>query len=129
MKKTTIRILSLALCVLFVLGMAGCGKAKTSSEASSDTTDSNAFLEFDNEKGEGIKNDTSSTEKKTDSKTLNASEGVTVTDKVKLDGDDPFANIPKKLRGTTVVFAHFGDEGATSTKRFAKPLQRKRESR
>lgn len=43
MKKTTIRILCLALCVLFVLGMAGCGKAKTSSEASSDTTDSNAF--------------------------------------------------------------------------------------
>ena len=55
MKKTTIRILCLALCVLFVLGMAGCGKAKTSSEASSDTTDSNAFLEFDNEKGEALK--------------------------------------------------------------------------
>ena len=80
MKKTTIRILCLALCVLFVLGMAGCGKAKTSSEASSDTTDSNAFLEFDNEKGEGIKNNTSSTEKRTDSKALNASEGVTVTE-------------------------------------------------
>ena len=125
MKKTTIRILSLALCVLFVLGMAGCGKAKTSSEANSDTIDSNAFLEFDNEKGEGIKNNTSSTEKRTDSKALNASEGVTVTEKVKLDGDDPFANIPKKLRGTTVVFAHFGDEGATEYQKVCKAFTKK----
>ena len=126
MKKQLLRILAMTMCILLAFSVVGCSKGNTGSETSETADGGNMMFEFEDENGEGIrKEETTSTDKKTPSKELNASEGVTVTEQIKLDGNDPFANIPKKLQGTTVVFAHFGDEGATEYQKVCKAFTKK----
>lgn len=126
MKKQLNRILAMTMCILLIFSAVGCTKGNTGSETSTTNDGENVMFEFEDEKGEGIQNDeTTSTDKNTSDKELNASEGVTITEQIQFDDKDPFANIPKKLKGTTVVFAHFGDEGATEYQKVCKAFTKK----
>lgn len=42
-----------------------------------------------------------------------------------MQGSDPFANIPARLKGTTMTFAHFGDEGADEYQKVFKAFTKK----
>ena len=112
MKKQFSRILSafLALAMVFTLSACG-GKKETTSEV-----EGGEILDFGDEKGDGFDVDKGSSDGGSSVDPNLGSQigsGVTITDedKVDLSSDDPFANIPKRLRGSTVVFACWGDEG------------------
>ena len=111
MKKQIFRMMALlsALIMVMTLGACGNGNKKTSSEI-----EGGELLNFEEEQGEGF-----SVDKKDDASSRGADpnliskigDGVTITEKIDLSSADLFANIPKRLRGTKVVFACWGDEG------------------
>lgn len=108
MKKKFLRIISSVICLAMILVLGGCGDKETASEGNNA-----AILDFEDEVGEGIT--VSSSDSQTSgtgtSATTDIGEGVTITDKVEFNDSDPFANIPKRLKGSTVTFACWGDEG------------------
>ena len=115
MKKIT-RLLAILLSLAMLCCMTACGNSKTSSEGGSGATGGN-LLEFDDETASGVAsdagNDGTGSSGGTNSTGGNSSTGGTTVDKpVTMGSSDPFANIPKRLKGSTVTFAHFGDEGA-----------------
>lgn len=114
MKKHLIRILSACLCMAMLLTFAACDKA-----TSSQTQD---VLDFEDEQGEGLNQNNSQTGSNTES--LN-SNGTTVSGRVEFNSDDPYANIPKRLRGSTVTFACWGDEGHDNYKKVYKAFTQK----
>lgn len=127
--KKSIKTLARLLCLTTVMGFAGCGKKDTASDASADASDASAVL-IDN-----FDDDTVSTGDKTQSGSSTTGSGGTtggnngggtvVERPVEMKGSDPFANIPKRLRGTTVTFAHFGDEGASEYEKVLKAFTKK----
>lgn len=111
MKKHISKIVALAMSVLMVLTLGACG-GKTDNESAV----SGIIGEFDDEKGNGITSSgtqTSGSKGGTNSVSSGTVGETTITSEVDLSGKDPFANIPSRLRGTTVTFAHFGDEGSS----------------
>lgn len=121
MKKHLVRFLSLCLSLAILLTFAACGGEAPASEVQD-------VLDFEEEQGEGLTQDES---KETDGTTGNKTDatisgsGTTVTDKVEFDSKDPFANIPKRLRGSTVTFACWGDEGHDKYKKVYKAFTQK----
>lgn len=147
MKRATVKHL-LALCMVGVLTtalFAGCGSdaGTTSSGASGKTNSSGEEVDMpeyefngtgtaaaDATGGSGTrapdgtkgKNETT---KRSPNGTVKATtkNAKTPTTTKKADGgktEDPFASIPAKLRGSTVVMAHWGDEGASEYVKVAK---------
>ncbi len=113
MKKQISKILALLLTFAMVFTLSACGGDK-----------GGEVLDFGDEKGDGFE----VPEKEANSELLNQiGSGVTITedDKVDLSSTDPFANIPKRLKGTTVTFACWGDEGHDKYQKVYKEFTKK----
>lgn len=104
------------LCVAMLISMIGCGKGNTSSEdMKSEKGDDGILIGVDGdditENGNGNGKDSKG------GSTGGSGAGKTVSEPVKMSGKDPFANVPSYLKGTTVKFAVWGDEGGTEYKK------------
>lgn len=137
--KKQIKLFALMLAIAMLFGAVGCNKANTSSNSSEG--EAGVLLGFDDEtvdanNGEGADSGSSggsSTSGGNSASGSNGSQGNsgdngggTVVEKpVDVSGSDPFANIPSRLKGTTVTFAHFGDEGAAEYEKVLKAFTKK----
>lgn len=113
MKKYT-RILSLMLCAIMVLCLCACGGNTTSGTMVGFEDESTDYTGAQSQGGQGGNGGTTV-----------SNGGTTVESKVTMTGSDPFANIPKRLKGTTVTFAHFGDEGASEYRKVGVAFEKK----
>jgi len=118
MKKYT-RILAMLLSLVMVVSLCACGGGATTSE-----DEAGGLLGFEDETASGVGGSDGG---KTDGGNVSVGtvSGTTVESKVEMSGSDPFANIPKRLKGTTVTFAHFGDEGAAEYQKVGKAFEKK----
>lgn len=108
MKKSGIKVLALFLSMALCLSLGGCGKEKTTSEKDGSNV---GLIDFDDQTGSGFSGtDNSSGSGQTSNATISGS-GETIKKRVEFDSKNPFSNIPKRLKGTTVKFAVWGDEG------------------
>lgn len=126
--KITVRLISFSLCVALLFAFVGCGNNNASTNTSEENGEnSGTLLEFEDETGEGITSQQSSSKDDPNAVEITGSTTIATdgTDKVDLSGNDPFANIPKNLRGTTVTFAHFGDEGSSEYKKVIEAFTKK----
>ncbi len=128
MKTKLYKLTALLLCFLMVFAVAGCGNKATTSEPEETQ---GTFVDFedetvsvDNTTETNSKGGTASTTSGNGT-TVNTNSGTVVEKPVEMNGSDPFANIPKRLRGTTVTFAHFGDEGADEYAKLFKAFEKK----
>lgn len=106
MKKAILRILSLALCIMLVFTLGACGDKDTESGA--------GLLDFGDETGDGLtKDDGTASNGASSAQGSNSSGGSSNGDggSSSSSGDGYFDNIPARLKGTTVTFACWGDEG------------------
>lgn len=128
MKNTLKKLLAAMLCIVMLVTLGACGKETTSSD---DTEDDAILVGVDGEDTvdvdtgdnggtEGNQSNTSSV-----GGTTEDYGGATVTDKVVISGSDPFANIPARLKGTTVKFATWGDESSSVYMKVIKAFEKK----
>ena len=111
MTKQIKKIFCVLLCLSMIFALSGCG----------DERSSGVMLDFEDEESivtssdEAENNDSNSSQadSNTNSNSSTNSKNETVSKVEGTDGtSDPFANVPARLNGTTVKFAHFGDEGS-----------------
>lgn len=138
--KKQIRLFALLLAIAMLFCVVGCGNANTASTSSEG--EAGVLLGFDDETvdanngGEGSGNsangnttgggNTSGSGNASGGNNAQGNDGGTVVENpVDTSGSDPFANIPKRLKGTTVTFAHFGDEGAAEYEKVLKAFTKK----
>ena len=133
--KKQIKLFALILTIAMLFGAVGCNKANTSSNSSKG--ESGVLLGFDDEtvganNGGGTGSGSSGGSGNSGGKGGQGNSGNggngggTVVEKpVDVSGSDPFANIPSRLKGTTVTFAHFGDEGAAEYEKVLKAFTKK----
>lgn len=133
--KKQIKLFALILAIAMLFGAVGCNKANTSSNSSKG--ESGVLLGFDDEtvganNGGGTGSGSSGGSGNSGGKGGQGNSGNggngggTVVEKpVDVSGSDPFANIPSRLKGTTVTFAHFGDEGAAEYEKVLKAFTKK----
>lgn len=136
--KKQIKLFALILAIAMLFGAVGCNKANTSSTSSEG--EAGVLLGFDDEtvdanNGEGTDSAASGGSGNSGGNSASGSNGGqgnsgngggTVVEKpVDVSGSDPFANIPSRLKGTTVTFAHFGDEGAAEYEKVLKAFTKK----
>lgn len=133
--KKQIKLFALILAIAMLFGAVGCNKANTSSNSSKG--ESGVLLGFDDESvgannGGGTGSGSSGGSGNSGGKGGQGNSGNggngggTVVEKpVDVSGSDPFANIPSRLKGTTVTFAHFGDEGAAEYEKVLKAFTKK----
>lgn len=136
--KKQIKLFALILAIAMLFGAVGCNKANTSSTSSEG--EAGVLLGFDDEtvdtnNGEGTDSAASGGSGNSGGNSASGSHGGqgnsgngggTVVEKpVDVSGSDPFANIPSRLKGTTVTFAHFGDEGAAEYEKVLKAFTKK----
>lgn len=112
MKKNSFKLLSaiLSLCMIMTV-FAGCGDTGTVSDpvSENDKTTSMDDVDVDFElNGNGGNAGNGATNNDAEGSGDNVISGIT-----NVDNNDIFKNIPKKLQGSTVTIAHWGDEGAT----------------
>lgn len=115
MKLKVLRLISLLMVAMLSLTLfAGCGGGSDSSDSSltesggtaaMDDVDIDLNLGGSGEDGDG--NGAGGSSGSSGGNSGSQSSGIT-----QVDNTDIFENIPKKLRGTTVTIAHWGDEGA-----------------
>ena len=117
--KKMIRLMALLLCAAMVLTLGACGKANNSSTdvSSANSEDDGLLLGFDDDSAvQGAASGTQSQSKKPTASNAQLGGdttkygGTEIKDKVQFNKADPFADIPSRLRGTTVKFATWGDE-------------------
>lgn len=121
MKKVLFRCLAVFMCLAMVFSLAACSKDK--GDIASGT-----LLDFEDETGEGLSgdnNDAASGTVSGEGTTSGATGGNTITEQIDISGKDPFAKVPARLRGTTVKFAQWGDEGASEYQKVAKAFTKK----
>lgn len=121
MKKTALRLLALLLVMVMCLTLGACGNKDTDSTPVSSEEET-----FDDLGGDIDFEGTVSGEEDGDTNTNSGSTGAGNSGTA-FEGEisqssrqDVFKNIPKKLRGTTVTFAHWGDEGGAEYVKVAK---------
>ena len=115
MNKKISRLLSLMLVVLMCLSAVGCGKGKEADNTTSDIGEEIDMADLDDiditfdgtVSDDGTSGDSGGS--KNPVKEIDAKDRLSV-----------FDNIPKKLRGTSVTFAHWGDEGGEEYVKVAK---------
>lgn len=115
------KILSLVLCVAIVLSLCACGGSKPSSSE----VEGGELLGFEDEVNITVSGTNSTSGGAQGGEGNGADTGNKVESKIELSGSDPFANVPKRLKGTTVVFAQWGDEGAAEYQKVAKAFEKK----
>ena len=118
MKKTAVRLLALLLAMVMCFTLCACGSKDTESTPVSKEEES-----FDDLGGDITFEGTVSGAEEDG----NASDGSTGGSDTAFEGEisqssrlDVFKNIPKKLRGTNVTIAHWGDEGGAEYVKVAK---------
>lgn len=125
MKKSNLKkILALILCLAMVLTLGACGKANTESGSKGDSAQ---LIGFDADKNT-VGTSSSDVADSTSSIVSGSTEdygGNKVENKVEFNSKDPFANIPKRLKGTTVRFASWGDETGDAYKKVVKAFTEK----
>lgn len=133
--KKQIKLFALMLAIAMLFGAVGCNKANTSSTSSKGT--SGVLLGFDDEtvganNGEGTGSGSSGGSSNSGGNSASGGNGgkgngggKVVEKPVDTSGSNPFANIPSRLKGTTVTFAHFGDEGAAEYEKVLKAFTKK----
>lgn len=123
MKKTAVRLLALLLAMLMCFSLVACGGegAKVDNDGSAPV--SGEEDSFDDLGGDIDFSGSVSGEETNggDSADTNSNGGAAnTTDKQDSGSTDVFKNIPKKLKGTSVTFAHWGDEGGAEYVKVAK---------
>lgn len=133
--KKQIKLFALMLAIAMLFGAVGCNKANTSSNSSEG--ESGVLLGFDDEtvganNGEGTGSGSSGGSSNSGGNSASGGNGgkgngggKVVEKPVDTSGSNPFANIPSRLKGTTVTFAHFGDEGAAEYEKVLKAFTKK----
>ena len=126
MKKHFSRIFALLLALTMVFTLGACG----GNNAANSEIQGGEILDFGDEKGDGFTVDEGKGDNGDGAGTVTGDQlgaGVTITDKDKVDlsSGDPFANIPKRLKGSTVVFACWGDEGHEKYQKVYKEFTKK----
>ena len=115
MNKKIIRLLSLILAVFLCLSAVGCDKGKEADNTASDNGGELDMADLDDIdiSLDGTVSDDGTSGgsggSKNPVKEINAKDRLSV-----------FGNIPKKLKGTSVTFAHWGDEGGEEYVKVAK---------
>jgi maltose-binding protein MalE len=110
MKKNFLRLLSLIMALCMIVGLfTACGDTSKTSDPTTDDGDVQTMDDVDADPGLNLGGDTSG------SSSGNGIDGIT-----NVDNNDIFKNIPKKLQGTTVTIAHWGDEGASEYQKVQK---------
>ncbi len=112
MKKTFVRLLALVLSLVMCFGVAACG-----SEEKTDKTPSKEEETFDDLGGDISFDGTVSGDETSTPVSGDGSFSGEISQTSRLD---VFKNIPKSLRGKTVTFAHWGDEGGAEYVKVAK---------
>ncbi len=100
MKKTAIRLLALVLALVMCFGLGACGDKGNTDDGYGDL---GGDINYDGTVSGNVNSD--------------GSFGGEISQTSRLD---VFKNIPKKLKGTTVTFAHWGDEGGAEYQKVAK---------
>ncbi len=123
MKKKLYQLTALLLSLAMLFAFAGCGKKK----ASTKKEEAGTLVDFEDETTEvGGDTDGDGTDSDGNSGSGGGNGGgATVEKPVEMTGSDPFANIPKRLKGTTVTFAVWGDEGADMYKKILTAFEKK----
>lgn len=124
MKKTFLRLMALTLALVMCFSMSACGSKDTSSDPATEKVDNTDEL------GEDItfegtvsdSTDAGGTSAKPGSAGTSESGKVTAfTGEISKESRlDVFKKIPKKLKGTSITFAHWGDEGGAEYVKVAK---------
>ena len=132
MKKSSKKFIAILLCLIMIFTFAACGSAENSSSDDSPLligVDNNLTVDVDgNNSSQTGGKDTENKNNGTTSVIGGSTEdygGNTVTDKVDLSSNDPFANIPARLKGTTVKFATWGDESGSAYMMVIKAFEKK----
>ena len=118
--KKTLRLMSLLICAAMILTLGACGKAGgASSELNASESDDGMLIGFDDDSAvQGTASGTQSQSKNpTGSNAQHGGDttnygGTEIKNEVVFNKKDPFADIPSRLRGTTVKFATWGDESS-----------------
>jgi len=113
MKKTAIRLLAFVLSLVMCFAVAGCGgDEKTDKTSSKEDTfdDLGGDIDF-----EGTVSGDEGGEEGSGDGSGSFNDGASQKDRL-----DVFKNVPKKLRGTSVTIAHWGDEGGAEYVKVAK---------
>ena len=125
MKKTALRLLALLLVMVMCLSLGACGSKDTTSTPTSSAEetfdDLGGDIDFDGTvSGDDKTNDT---DDKGGNKNNSATTGSGTSFKEEISQTsrlDVFKNVPKNLRGSSVTFAHWGDEGGAEYVKVAK---------
>lgn len=132
--KKMIRLMALLLCAAMVLTLGACGKANNSSTdvSSANGEDDGLLLGFDDDSAvQGAASGTQSQSKKPTASNAQLGGdttkygGTEIKDKVQFNKADPFADIPSRLRGTTVKFATWGDESGEAYRKIIEGFTKK----
>ncbi len=128
MKTKFYKLMAFLLSLCLIASFAGCGEAaETTSESSEDPA--GMLVDFEDETASVTQDDNSGTTSGGNASggdtAVSVSGGATVEKPVDVSGSDPFASVPKRLKGTTVTFAHFGDEGADEYQKVFKAFTKK----
>ena len=123
--KKILRMMSLLLCIAMVFALGACGKAENTSSVNEDDP---ILIGFD-----GVSNVDGTNSEKNESAASNIGindkteeyGGTTVSQRVDIKSSDPFANIPERLRGTTVKFATWGDESGEAYRKVFRAFTKK----
>ena len=113
MTKTLTRLMALVLSLVMCLTLGACGGTDTGSAPESGESDTFDDLGGDIDFEGTVSGDA-------DSSTASGSSGGFESEISQASRQDIFKNIPKKLKGTTVTFAHWGDEGGAEYVKVAK---------
>lgn len=127
MKKFNLKkVFTMLLCLAMVFALGACGKSDTASTGDEDSAQLIGVEDDENTAGTASSGD--GTTVSTNSVVSGSTEdygGSKIESKVEFNSSDPFANIPKRLKGTTVRFASWGDETGEAYKKVIKAFTEK----
>lgn len=129
--KKKIKLFALMLAVVMLFGAVGCNQSETSSNSSEGEAGvliggfGDETVDTNNGDAASLGGSGGSTSGGSTSGGSTSGGGTVVSEPVEMSGSDPFANIPARLNGTTVTFAHWGDEGATEYEKVLKAFTKK----
>lgn len=134
MRKPVSKCLSLLLCVAVLLTVGACSKSKDVSSNPAGTSDDGILIGIDDVSKGSVSGSTATTTKPKPGTKTTYSEikgdtgdygGAKMPEQVDLNKSDPFANIPARLKGSTVKFATWGDESGETYRKVINAFTKK----
>lgn len=125
MKKTALRLLALLLVMVMCLTLGACGSKDTESTPVSGEEetfdDLGGDIDFDGTVSGGDKDNATDDKGGNKNNSATTNSGTSFKEEISQTSRlDVFKNIPKNLRGSSVTFAHWGDEGGAEYVKVAK---------